>query len=90
MHPWHDHPVNERHRADHVPAIIEVPKGSRNKYELDKESGLLRLDDRTLEGKTVDVDEPFGGADQALVILRASVASDRARRDQLYSKARQV
>jgi len=24
--------------------VIEIPKGSRNKYELDKESGLLRLD----------------------------------------------
>ena len=26
------------------PAIIEVPMGSKNIYELDKESGLLRLD----------------------------------------------
>lgn len=25
-------------------SIIEIPKGSTNKYELDKESGLLRLD----------------------------------------------
>jgi inorganic pyrophosphatase len=27
-----------------VTAIIEIPKGSKAKYELDKESGLLRLD----------------------------------------------
>ena len=27
-----------------VNAIIEIPKGSSNKYELDKGSGLLRLD----------------------------------------------
>jgi inorganic pyrophosphatase len=27
-----------------VPVVIEVPKGSKNKYELDKETGLLRLD----------------------------------------------
>ena len=27
-----------------VDCIIEVPRGSRNKYELDKKSGLLRLD----------------------------------------------
>ena len=27
-----------------VTAIVEIPRGSRNKYELDKESGLLRLD----------------------------------------------
>ena len=27
-----------------LPVVIEVPKGSKNKYELDKETGLLRLD----------------------------------------------
>ncbi len=27
-----------------VDAIVEVPKGSRNKYEMDKRSGLIRLD----------------------------------------------
>jgi inorganic pyrophosphatase len=27
-----------------VSAVIEIPRGSRNKYELDKESGLFRLD----------------------------------------------
>jgi inorganic pyrophosphatase len=27
-----------------VHAIIEIPKGSRNKYEIDKETGLIRLD----------------------------------------------
>src|SRR5436305_174744 len=30
--------------ADSFPVIIEVPMGSKNKYELDKESGLMRLD----------------------------------------------
>jgi inorganic pyrophosphatase len=44
MHPWHDYPIDEATIADHFPAIIEVPMGSKNKYELDKESGLLRLD----------------------------------------------
>jgi len=44
MHPWHDYPVDARLVADHVPAIIEVPMGSKNKYELDKATGLLRLD----------------------------------------------
>jgi inorganic pyrophosphatase len=29
------------------PVVIEIPKGSKNKYELDKETGLLKLD-RTL------------------------------------------
>ena len=44
MHPWHDVPVDEERLVDHFPAIIEVPMGSKNKYELDKPSGLLRLD----------------------------------------------
>ena len=44
MHPWHDYPVDEARLADSLPAIIEVPMGSKNKYELDKASGLLRLD----------------------------------------------
>lgn len=26
------------------PVVVEVPKGSKNKYELDKETGLLKLD----------------------------------------------
>ncbi|MDP4175899.1 MAG: inorganic diphosphatase [Bacteroidota bacterium] len=41
--PWHT-----VHLGDAVPqivrSIIEIPKGSKGKYELDKESGLLRLD----------------------------------------------
>jgi inorganic pyrophosphatase len=43
MHPWHDiDPGNEAPAI--VKSIIEIPKGSKGKYELDKESGLLRLD----------------------------------------------
>jgi inorganic pyrophosphatase len=33
-----------RRPPDEVTAIIEIPQGSRNKYELDKASGLMRLD----------------------------------------------
>jgi inorganic pyrophosphatase len=44
MHPWHDLPVDESAIAERFPAVIEVPMGSKNKYELDKTSGLLRLD----------------------------------------------
>jgi inorganic pyrophosphatase len=41
--PWHDIPFGEE--APHtVTAIIEIPKGSKNKYELDKQSGLLKVD----------------------------------------------
>lgn len=43
IHPWRDLPPG-KHPPDEVTAVIEIPSGSRNKYELDKESGLLRLD----------------------------------------------
>ena len=44
MHPWHDSYVDDTIIATAFPVIIEIPKGSKNKYELDKETGLLRLD----------------------------------------------
>lgn len=46
IHAWHDvTPAIEGFSLpQHVKAIIEIPKGSSNKYELDKGSGLLRLD----------------------------------------------
>ncbi|HEY7172494.1 MAG TPA: inorganic diphosphatase [Vicinamibacterales bacterium] len=44
MHPWHDTYVDDSVIANAFPVIIEIPKGSTNKYELDKETGLLRLD----------------------------------------------
>ncbi len=42
-HPWHDVelPTN---LSEPVPAIIEIPMGSKVKYELDKKSGLLKVD----------------------------------------------
>ncbi len=43
MHPWHDiDPGSEIPEV--VRSVIEIPKGSKGKYELDKDSGLLRLD----------------------------------------------
>jgi len=43
-HPWHDLP-NDPETADRwFNAIIEIPRGSKVKYELDKPSGLLRVD----------------------------------------------
>jgi inorganic pyrophosphatase len=44
MHPWHDCYIDEAVITTAFPAVIEIPKGSTNKYELDKETGLLRLD----------------------------------------------
>jgi inorganic pyrophosphatase len=43
MNPWHDF-RDERITAENFVSVIEITKGSKNKYELDKESGLLRLD----------------------------------------------
>lgn len=42
-HPWHSVDPG-KDIPEYVRAIIEIPKGSKGKYELDKESGLLRLD----------------------------------------------
>src|SRR5690242_6724623 len=44
MHPWHDCYIDESVITTSFPAVVEIPKGSTNKYELDKETGLLRLD----------------------------------------------
>lgn len=44
MHPWHDIPAYADRGAGIVNAVIEIPKGSKVKYELDKPSGLLRVD----------------------------------------------
>jgi inorganic pyrophosphatase len=43
MNPWHDFPVGAN-PPEVVTAVIEIPRGSRNKYELDKVSGQFRLD----------------------------------------------
>jgi inorganic pyrophosphatase len=43
LHPWHG-----AHYGDNAPgivnALIEIPQGSRSKYEIDKVTGLLKLD----------------------------------------------
>jgi inorganic pyrophosphatase len=43
QHPWHGAPTGEKAPAT-VNALIEIPQGSRSKYEVDKVTGLLRLD----------------------------------------------
>lgn len=43
MNPWHDI-KRERVSKDKFWALIEISKGSKNKYELDKETGRLKLD----------------------------------------------
>lgn len=43
QHPWHQVSPGEDIPSI-VNAVIEIPKGSKAKYELDKDSGLLKLD----------------------------------------------
>lgn len=43
MNAWHDVSFGSD-APENVQAIIEIPKNSKGKYELDKESGLLKLD----------------------------------------------
>jgi inorganic pyrophosphatase len=66
--------------AGEVPihVVVEIPKGSRNKYELDHETGRIRLEHffsvyKTLEDKTV---ETFGWRDAYVghVILDQALA----------------
>lgn len=40
---WHDMDP-KRISADDFMTVVEISKGSKNKYELDKETGLLKLD----------------------------------------------
>ena len=43
LHPWHGaEPGNKA--PEKVNALIEIPQGSRSKYEIDKHTGLLKLD----------------------------------------------
>lgn len=43
FNPWHHVSFGEQ-APEIVNGIIEIPKGTRAKYELDKESGMLKLD----------------------------------------------
>ncbi|MFP4432203.1 MAG: inorganic diphosphatase [Spirochaetota bacterium] len=43
MNPWHDID-KDRVTPENFVAIVEIPKGSKKKYELDKATGLIRLD----------------------------------------------
>src|ERR1051325_7349548 len=43
MHPWHEVEIGTD-SPNVVNAVIEIPKGSKTKYELDKKSGLIKVD----------------------------------------------
>ncbi|HYC39171.1 MAG TPA: inorganic diphosphatase [Chitinophagaceae bacterium] len=42
-HPWHGAHFGDQ-APSQVTSLIEIPQGSRSKYEVDKDTGLLRLD----------------------------------------------
>ena len=59
MNIWHD--ISEgRITPKKFEAFIEIPKGNKVKYELDKETGLLRLD-RVLYTSTVRIEHSEHG-----------------------------
>lgn len=43
INPWHDVQIGKE-APEFVTGVIEIPKGSKGKYELDKETGMLLLD----------------------------------------------
>ena len=43
MHLWHNNTAG-LNAPEVVNVIVEIPKGSRNKYELNKETGIIQLD----------------------------------------------
>ncbi|MCO4764131.1 MAG: inorganic diphosphatase [Myxococcales bacterium] len=43
-HPWHDLPINPDTIEEGFSSVIEISKGSKVKYELDKPSGMLKVD----------------------------------------------
>jgi len=43
MNVWHDISLDRVKKDDFI-AVVEITKGGKNKYELDKETGMLKLD----------------------------------------------
>ena len=49
----------EHPERDVIDVVVEIPKGSRNKYELDHETGVIRLDRRLLTAMAYPADYGF-------------------------------
>ncbi|MDO8548315.1 MAG: inorganic diphosphatase, partial [bacterium] len=49
MNLWHDVPLGDD-TPNEINVIIEIPKGSHNKYEIDKETSLVKLDRANYNG----------------------------------------
>ena len=63
MNLWHDIPLGEN-APEEINVIIEIPKGSHNKYEIDKDTGLIKLDRANYSDAAYPVD--YGFAPQTL------------------------
>ena len=63
MNLWHDVPLGEK-SPEEINVIIETPKGSSNKYEIDKETGLIKLDRANYSAAPFPVE--YGFAPQTL------------------------
>jgi inorganic pyrophosphatase len=69
--------------ADSIDVVVEIPKGSRNKYEFDHSAGVMRLDRRLFSATTYPADYGFipntladdGDPLDALVILEDATFS---------------
>ncbi len=58
MNLWHDIPRGEK-VPEEINVIIEIPRGSSNKYEVDKETGLIKLDRANYSSAPYPVDYGF-------------------------------
>ncbi len=63
MNLWHDIPLGEG-APEEINVIIEIPKGSNNKYEIDKDTGLIKLDRANYSAAAYPFD--YGFAPQTL------------------------
>ncbi|HZS43276.1 MAG TPA: inorganic diphosphatase [Candidatus Paceibacterota bacterium] len=63
MNLWHDVPLGDK-VPEEFNTIIEIPKGSNNKYEIDKKTGLIALDRANYSNAPYPVD--YGFAPQTL------------------------
>ena len=63
MNLWHDVPLGDN-VPDEINVIIEIPKGSFNKYEIDKKTGLIALDRANYSASPYPFD--YGFAPQTL------------------------
>jgi inorganic pyrophosphatase len=54
LHPWHGAHYGDK-APDVINGLIEIPQGSRAKYEIDKKTGLLKLD-RVIYSRTLGLD----------------------------------